>query len=312
MAGISSQALSFGSPENKRGFNGGNEMQNKEFSDFSGLEEYDANFRRYNPQIGRFNQIDPMAGGSMNVSPYAFSNNNPINYNDPFGLDTVKVPIPPHYQPGQIIYVPNPSDPNQNFAYTYDPKTKQLTSVGGNGNLSTVTVKTPGYRNFLNLNIDLPAPIHEMDNWRWTMFDRIKYHANMIQGGEPDWVLANIQDYKNEYAANQAYRTTSLAAALIILSPLIIEASPELLSALQDASETGEVGTIRTVDAINEARADVAEKIVRVLSKYKLADYSTMKAILESGREYKSAQELFEQGQEIYDFTKDFIDLMGK
>lgn len=86
MAGISSKALAFGKSENKRGYNG-NEIQNKEFSDESGLEFYDFNARTYDQQIGRFLQIDPESeeGGQGSWSLYHFGFNNPILNSDPDG-----------------------------------------------------------------------------------------------------------------------------------------------------------------------------------------------------------------------------------
>lgn len=85
MAGISSKALN-NAPENRYKFNSGNELQNKEFSDGSGLELYDATFRMYDAQIGRFQQVDPLADIFDDQSPYSFAYNNPILFNDPFGL----------------------------------------------------------------------------------------------------------------------------------------------------------------------------------------------------------------------------------
>ena len=85
MAGISSKSA--GKLENKKGFNG-NELQNKEFSDGSGLDLYDFNARSFDQQIGRFLQIDPeVESDQESYSPYHFTFDNPIRYNDVDGRE---------------------------------------------------------------------------------------------------------------------------------------------------------------------------------------------------------------------------------
>jgi len=84
MAGISSKAA--GGIQNRLKFNGGNELQNAEFSDGSGMELYDAVNRMYDPQLGRFWQVDEFAEGNFEWTPYNYGINNPIRFNDPFGL----------------------------------------------------------------------------------------------------------------------------------------------------------------------------------------------------------------------------------
>ncbi len=86
MAGISDKALKLNYAENKFRYNGGNELQNKEFSDGTGLELYDARHRMLDPQLGRFGQIDPLADAYQGISTYSFAANNPVLMNDPGGL----------------------------------------------------------------------------------------------------------------------------------------------------------------------------------------------------------------------------------
>ena len=122
MSGISDKAIKSNYNENKYRFNTGNELQNKEFGDGSGLEAYDATFRMYDPQIGRFWQIDPLAEISENYSPYSFVEDNPISYSDPLGLKdtgTAKVNLDP------VVVTPGPIAPktqvNSNLALIGTP-----------------------------------------------------------------------------------------------------------------------------------------------------------------------------------------------
>jgi RHS repeat-associated protein len=80
MAGISSNALKGANyPENRKKYNG------IEFTDDLDLDIYDAQLRNLDPQIGRWNQVDPKTENMEMWSPYVSNYNNPIRYNDFLG-----------------------------------------------------------------------------------------------------------------------------------------------------------------------------------------------------------------------------------
>ena len=66
----------------KAQYNAGSHLQDELLGEAA---NYTTFFRQYDPTLGRFLAVDPLASNYANQSPYQYSNNDPVNFNDPSG-----------------------------------------------------------------------------------------------------------------------------------------------------------------------------------------------------------------------------------
>ena len=209
MAGISSKAA--GEMETKYKFNKGNELQHKEFSDGSGLELYDAHYRMQDPQLGRFWQIDALAGATTDISSYVFGSDNPISRNDPFGLY------------------------DNNMSKDEKLKKKPKDKPGFNGttaNLPEVSVTTKTKRSQGGDWLGMP-PItqKQMDNNRLAQniyWQRKATGQDVNRKGDPASYSSHVDLYNQWGVADKEYRQMSIGAVIAIASPILLAGTPEL------------------------------------------------------------------------------------
>jgi hypothetical protein len=133
MAGISDKALKSNYPANKYRFQK-QELQDKEFSDGSGLELYEFKYRMDDPQIGRFNRVDPLCDSFPHNSTYAFSEDKVTSDVELEGLETANYLI---------------AKAKEELANTFQAAANALQSVFGGfsvsnkTSISTVVTQTP-------------------------------------------------------------------------------------------------------------------------------------------------------------------------
>jgi RHS repeat-associated protein len=75
----------------------------KELQDELGLNIYDYGARNYDPALGRWMNIDPLAETSRRFSPYTYALNNPVFFVDPDGMEATK-PVKFDYNQPKVNY----------------------------------------------------------------------------------------------------------------------------------------------------------------------------------------------------------------
>ncbi|KAA2243862.1 hypothetical protein F0L74_09060 [Chitinophaga agrisoli] len=172
MAAISSNALK-GTKyvENRMKYNG-KELQNKEFSDGSGLEWYDYGKRMQDPQIGRWHAMDPKTEKFVDESPYVYAGNNPVVNIDVDGQ--FKFPL---------------GLAGQQQAQKYKVFTNYLKS----GNLETLLESKTLVAAFAKYGRFKPEQLEQLkQDLRWGSGATIKVVENLDGGGE---MLRNVRGH---------------------------------------------------------------------------------------------------------------------
>ena len=122
---------------NKYNYNG------KELQDELGLNFYDYGARNYDPAIGRWMNIDPLAEKSRRFNPYTYALNNPVYFIDPDGM-RAEPPIGLDVKNG-TVHTDNSGSWKYNSATTTWEDQNGKNNIGNTIELDNVNIK--GYKN---------------------------------------------------------------------------------------------------------------------------------------------------------------------
>ncbi|KAF2514161.1 hypothetical protein E0W68_13785 [Flavobacterium salilacus subsp. salilacus] len=95
-----------------------------ELQDEMGLDWYDYQARNYDPSLGRWFNVDPLAETSRRYSPYTYCLDNPIYFIDPDGMEAEDSAVDMESEMEEGIGDPPPKSKGPAGAYTPSAKTK--------------------------------------------------------------------------------------------------------------------------------------------------------------------------------------------